>query len=137
MSITVWFGYELNMPPNDCVEEVIVALYDMNEVIPSPFRMCSLVPAEDSQDARMIIGFPTGSLEEVIEMAQELQDWMRDNPLLYDIDYHHVPGFYSGFEWYPTEDSMQVDSDLETESESETESDADSEDDYESDSDAE
>ena len=140
MSLTVWFGHEMEIPLNDIsVEEAILTFYDMNEVIPSPFRMCSLVSSEEHQDARVIIGFPTGSLEEVIQMAQELQEWMRDNPLLYDIEYNHVPGFYSGLEWCPAEDS--VDSDLETASESYTdeseESNADSQEDNESYSDAE
>ena len=136
MSLTVWFGYEVEIPSTKLsIEETILEWYDMNEVIPSPFRVCSLVSAEDRQDARIIIGFPVGSLEEVMEMADELKDWMRDNPLFYDIDYNRVPGFYGGFEWCPTEDSMEVDSNLETESTSET--DADSENDYESESDSE
>lgn len=133
MSITVWYGYEISIPSDNelCLDEVIATLYDLNEVIPSPFCVCALASSESFlyTDARVIIGFPVGSLEETSASAEELRDWMRDNPLFYDIDFCSVPGFYGGFEW--SSDSMQVDSNLETDS-----SDAESEDDYDSDSDA-
>lgn len=134
MSITVWYGFEISSEV--CSEEAMLTLYDMNEVIPSPFRICALASSDSllyTDVKHIIIGFPVGSLKEVMESAEELRDWMRDNPLFYDIDYCSVPGFYGGFEWSP--DSMQVDSDVGTDSEYSDES-AESEDDYESDSDA-
>lgn len=120
MSIRVWFGYEIELSAHESY--AISMLYDMNEVIPSPFQFHCLSDLEGN-NPRAILGFPVETLESTQELAADLAEWILDNPLLYNIDMASAPSFYGGVEWSPDIDSeLGSDADSEDESYSETDS---------------
>lgn len=120
MSIRVWFGYEIELSAHESY--AISMLYDMNEVIPSPFQFHCLSDLEGN-NPRAILGFPVETLESTQELAADLAEWILDNPLLYNIDMASAPSFYGGVEWSPDIDSeLGFDADSEDESYSETDS---------------
>ena len=120
MTIRVWFGYEIELPAHESY--AISMLYDMNEVIPSPFQIHCLADWE-GDNRHTILGFPVETLQGTQELAADLAEWILDNPLLYNIDMASAPSFYGGVEWRPDIDSdLGSDADSEEESYSETDS---------------
>jgi len=110
MSIKVWFGYEIPHASHE--------LYDMNEVIPLPFQFHCI------SEEQVILGFPVETLERTRELAEELAEWIQDNPLLYSIDMNETPLFYGEY--------LHSDSELDSELDSDSDSDSDSDDSDES-----
>lgn len=103
MSIKVWFGYEIPHASHE--------LYDMNEVIPLPFQFHCI------SEEQVILGFPVETLERTRELAEELAEWIQDNPLLYSIDMNETPLFYGEYLHSDSELDSELDSDSDSDSE--------------------
>jgi len=126
MSIKVWFGYEIPHASHE--------LYDMNEVIPLSFQFHCI------SEEQVILGFPVETLERTRELAEELAEWILDNPLLYNIDMNETPRFYGEYSESDNSESSESDSSESSESdssESSESSDADSDEESYSETDSE
>ena len=121
----VFFGYEIQLPPEMELCDSIPMLYDLNGMIRSPFQIRCLLPSfyplmNEEEYARVIIGFCPEQLEDTIDHASELASFLSDTPLLDGFEVASAPLFHCGIEWCP-----EIGSESESESESEYETDSD------------
>jgi hypothetical protein len=129
----VFFGYEIQLPPEMSLRRSIPMLYDLNVMIQSPFQIKCLLPTyyldmNEEEHARMVIGFCPEQLNDTIQLARELEVFVEDSLLLEGLEIAHMPLFHCGVEWCPDEDDYSETSESsETDQSSEYESDDDSE----------
>ena len=126
----VFFGYEIQLPPDMNVHQSIPMMYDFNGMIPAPFEIKSILPTfyplmNEEEYARVIIGFCPEEMEDTAENARSLAAFIEDNPLFDGMEIAHAPLFHCGIEWRP---------DPESEDDSESDSESDGSDQSESDS---
>lgn len=119
----VFFGYEIQLPPDMTVQQSIPMMYDFNGMIPTPFEIKSILPTfyplmNEEEYARVIIGFCPEEMEDTAENARSLAAFIEDNPLFDGMEIAHAPLFHCGIEWCPDPES-----DLETDSNESYESD--------------
>ena len=130
----VYFGYEIQLPSDMNVHQSIPMMYDLNGMVPTPFEIKSILPTfyplmNEEEYARIIIGFSPEELDDTVEHANSLAEFIQDNPIFDGMDIAHAPQFYCGIEWRPDPESESESdsSDLsETESESSNHSESDS-----------
>jgi hypothetical protein len=102
----VFFGYEIQLPSDASVSRSINMLYDLNGMIDSPFEIKCLLstfyPAMNEEEyARMVIGFCPESIEDSIDLARDLSEFIEDTPLLDGLEVAPIPLFHCGIEWCP------------------------------------
>jgi hypothetical protein len=122
----VFFGYEIQLPPDMNVHQSIPMMYDLNGMIPTPFEIKSILPTfyplmNEEEYARIIIGFCPEELDDTVEQANSLAEFIQDNPIFDGMDIGHAPQFYCGIEWCPESES-ESESDESDDSESESDS---------------
>jgi len=116
----VFFGYEIQFPPDMSIQQSIPMMYDLNGMIPAPFEIKSILPSfyplmNEEEYARVIIGFCPEELDDTVEHANSLAAFIEDNPIFDGMDLAPVAQFYCGIEWCPdpeSESSDQSESDL-------------------------
>ena len=127
----VFFGYEIQLPPEMSLRRSITMLYDLNVMIRSPFQMKCLLPTyyldmNEEEYARMVIGFCPEQLHDTLQLARDLETFVQESPLLEGLEVAHMPLFHCGMEWCPEEESSS-ETDQSSDYESDFESDFDSE----------
>jgi len=123
----VFFGYEIQLPPDMKLSRSIPMMYDLNGMIPSPFEIRSILPTfyplmNEEEYARVVIGFVPEEIHDTIDLAGDLEGFIQDNPIFDGFEIAHVPLFHCGIEWCPEIES-ESSSDLETDSETDSDSD--------------
>jgi len=125
----VFFGYEIQLPSDMNVHQSIPMMYDLNGMVPTPFEIKSILPTfyplmNEEEYARVIIGFCPEELDDTVDQANTLAEFVQDNPIFDGMDMAHVPQFYCGIEWCPDPESESSDqSDSFDSSDSESDSD--------------
>ena len=126
----VFFGYEIQLPFDTNINQSIPMMYDLNGMIPTPFEIKSILPTfyplmNEEEYARVIIGFCPEELDDTVEQANALAEFVQDNPIFDGMDIAHTAQFYCGIEWCPDPES-EYDSSDHSESESESSDDLES-----------
>ena len=124
----VFFGYEIQLPPEMDLRSSISMLYDLNGMIRSPFEIRCLLTTfypdmNEEEYARIVIGFDPEQIEDMIDLAADLKSFIADTPLLDGLFVSDVSAFHCGIEWHPepeSESEIETDSDIESDSEIET-----------------
>jgi hypothetical protein len=126
----VFFGYEIQLPPDMDLCRSIPMMYDLNGMIRSPFEIKSILSTfyplmNEEEYARVVIGFIPEEIRDTIDLSNELAEFVQDNPLFDGLEIANVPLFHCGIEWCPEIDLSETtsESDLESDSESTSESD--------------
>lgn len=114
----VFFGYEIQLPPDMNIHQSIQMMYDFNGMIPAPFEIKSILPTfyplmNEEEYARVIIGFCPEEMADTVDHANSLAAFIEDNPLFDGMEIAHAPLFHCGIEWCPDPES-----ETETDSES-------------------
>lgn len=132
-SIFCVYGYNIIIPKGINYHKYLLKLQDLD--IKQPFGIESLISdfhsrleGCDMDDisyldkyANIVLGFiPSDDLNETLNMANQLKEYITDNPDFKDIQFSEKPGFYSGDTWdYTTYIEDESDEDEEDESEDE------------------
>jgi hypothetical protein len=152
-----FYGFQIEIPEIYTYREYCKIIIEIESIIPNPFEFMGILsefPDELSEfpdklskldnDAQLIIGFrPDNNLTKMLELYNELSEYITDSPVLDGITFSSEAKFFTGIDWYShfefndddsdSEEESEEESDEETEEESEEESDEESEEDSETD----
>ena len=130
----VFFGYEIQLPPEMDLRSSVSMLYDLNGMIRSPFEIRCILTTfyplmNEEEHARIVIGFDPEHVEEMIDLAADLRSFISDTPLLDGLEVSDSASYHCGIEWRPDPESEIESESDESESESEIETDIETDDD--------
>ena len=93
----IFYGYKLETSSSER-NTFIQSLCDMNGMMKQPFQILNIVPCPHTvAESTLIIGFtPNAYLKKTMELAKELKEYIRDSPLLDELEVAEFPLFFCG-----------------------------------------
>lgn len=108
-----YYGYEIKIPLNKSYRQVIKMLKEF--CIPMPFMFNGILSEFHSRmegsslcqrisldnNAQLFLGFKVpNDLNTLLQLQNDLDEFIKQNPILNDIEFKEESTFFSGIEWY-------------------------------------